>query len=144
KEGIKVKAGYDFDSNCRFPYEKNNPVPFFREDIRNIKPKDIRPLLHPEKYSILIGCAPCQTFSKHTQKNRNRHKDEKWSLLSVFGRLAKSLKPDFISMENVPELQDKNVFLDFVKLLEQSGYYVSYEVVFCSDYGIIQSRKRLV
>jgi DNA (cytosine-5)-methyltransferase 1 len=36
------------------------------------------------------------------------------------------------------------VFMDFVTLLSQLGYFVHYEIVNCPDYGIPQNRKRLV
>jgi DNA (cytosine-5)-methyltransferase 1 len=38
----------------------------------------------------------------------------------------------------------KNVLGDFVKLLEQEGYSVSVNVVYCPQYGIPQTRRRLV
>ena len=47
-------------------------------------------------------------------------------------------------MENVPELSKTKVFADFISDLETNGYHVSYQVVFCPDYGIPQNRKRLV
>ena len=47
-------------------------------------------------------------------------------------------------MENVPELSNQTVFKDFVKKLEEQQYSVSWSIVYCPDYGIPQTRKRLV
>ena len=57
------------------------------------------------------------------------------------------MKPDIVSMENVPRLvsfKKADVFGDFLKMLEDNGYFYFYEVVNCPDYGIPQNRKRLV
>ena len=52
--------------------------------------------------------------------------------------------PDVVSMENVPELRNEQVFFDFANSLKELGYNVNYQVVYCPDYGIPQNRKRLV
>ena len=55
--------------------------------------------------------------------------------------------PDVVSMENVPELrryEGAPVFHDFVSKLNRCGYHVSWYEVYCPDYGVPQSRKRLV
>lgn len=144
KEGISVKAGIDLDPTCKYAYEKNNDVRFLEKDIGNVTAEELKKLFEKNKYSVLVGCAPCQTFSKHTQKIKNRKKDHKWNLISQFSRLAVKAKPDFISMENVPQLADQTIFEEFVTSLENAGYMVSWEIVFCPDYGIPQNRKRLV
>ena len=45
-------------------------------------------------------------------------------------------------MENVPQLADHPVFTEFVRNL--SGYYIWYDVIQCSRFGVPQTRKRLV
>ncbi|MCD8185333.1 MAG: DNA cytosine methyltransferase, partial [Rikenellaceae bacterium] len=52
-----------------------------------------------------------------------------------------------ITMENVSQIlgfKQRPVFNDFLAKLETLGYNVTYEVIFCPDYGIPQTRKRLV
>jgi DNA (cytosine-5)-methyltransferase 1 len=53
-------------------------------------------------------------------------------------------QPNVISMENVPQLVETEIFNDFVTALKSLGYFVSFQVVFCPDYGIPQRRRRLV
>lgn len=47
-------------------------------------------------------------------------------------------------MENVPELEKEIVFIDFVNTLKTLNYNVSYSVVNVADYGVAQSRRRLI
>lgn len=50
-------------------------------------------------------------------------------------------------MENVSQIlsfKQKPVLDDFISTLKQNGYYVTFKTVFCPDYGIPQTRKRLV
>lgn len=88
-----------------------------------------------------MGCAPCQPFSTYSLRyTKEGPKDEKWKLLYYFRDLVKEIKPDIISMENVPQLVKKEVFEDFVNGLETQGYHVSWQIVNCADYGVPQSR----
>lgn len=144
KSGINVVAGIDSDTSCTFPYSYNNNCDFIGTKIENISGKEIRNYLRPFKYKVLVGCAPCQPFSKHRKdkKDRSTHKD--WNLLSEFGRLIKEVKPSIVSMENVPGLVSELVFQEFLKLLHENEYYVKYEVVNVADFGVPQTRRRLI
>ncbi len=146
QSGIKVVVGIDFDENCKYAYEENNNSRFICRDITKLTPEEVY-TFYPEDIDIhiLAGCAPCQPFSKYTQRYRkNGYKDEKWKLLYSFGLIAKKILPEIIAMENVPELLNTNVFLDFITELKSCGYSIFYTVAFCPDYGIPQNRKRLI
>lgn len=141
--GIHVKAGIDLDETCKYAYEENNPgTTFIADSVSNINPEDISEYLDLGKYSLLCGCAPCQTFSTYNQKASE--KDHRWWLLNEFGRLIKELLPDYVTMENVPGLVGQNVFDSFLETLKSKGYFFTYSIVDCPDYGIPQKRKRLV
>lgn len=71
-------------------------------------------------------------------------KTKKWKLLYCFASLVTEIQPDIISMENVPQLVKTLVFNDFIKVLEATDYHVSWRIVNCAEYGVPQSRKRLV
>lgn len=143
--GINVIAGFDIDNSCKFAYEANNNAVFFDEDVTNIQSKEINKLYPKNSIRILVGCAPCQPFSRYSSRYRkNGRKDNKWELLYSFSRLANECLPEIISMENVPNLRNEDVFNDFVTVLKKVGYYVTYQVVYCPDYGVPQNRKRLV
>ena len=144
KSGVRVKAGYDIDPTSRYPYEFNNKVPFIEKDINCLTSREVNGHFDDENKKILVGCAPCQPFSSHTQKIKNREKGDKWNLLYSFARIIRSIEPEIISMENVSNLTRFEPFKDFKAVLEKMGYCIDYSVVNCADYGIPQYRKRLV
>jgi DNA (cytosine-5)-methyltransferase 1 len=139
--GVKVVAGYDTDEKCQLPYEANNNSKFINQSVVHIDAKQLDSEFLNSSVKLLAGCAPCQPFSNYTQA---LPKDSRWELLSEFGRLIIELGPELVTMENVPALQKHSVFIKFVETLEKSGYYVSHSVAYCPDYGVPQSRKRLV
>lgn len=139
--GINIVAGYDIDSNCKYPYEFNNKAKFIEKSVTDIQGSEIKDFLSGSTVSLLAGCAPCQPFSKYTQK---LPKDERWGLLYQFGRLIKESEPDLITMENVPDLVKHDVYSDFKSELIEAGYHIYDQVVFCPDYGMAQTRRRLV
>lgn len=144
KAGIKVIAGLDFDNSCEYAYEKNNNAPFISADISDYSSEKLINKYSDGAIKVLVGCAPCQTFSKHTQKNPNRISDKKWTLLNSFSEKVESISPDIISMENVPGLVKYEIFKNFLNILQCLGYHVNYEIVKCEEYGIPQFRRRLV
>lgn len=144
RSGIDVLAGVDSDSTCRYAYEANNDSVFVNKEIQNLTRKDIYNIFNSKNIDIMAGCAPCQPFSRHTQKNKFRKDDEKWGLLYHFANLIKQVKPKIVTMENVPQITTQKVFNDFISLLKQTGYSISWTKVFSPDYGIPQKRTRLV
>ena len=154
--GLDVSAGIDLDSSCKYAYEHNNAnTQFIVADVDTITPEEVAALYPENGLRILVGCAPCQPFSKYTKRyrkaeqNGGRENDEwqqdnKWKLLYSFANITKHLLPDIVSMENVPELADEQVFEDFRNTLIQLAYNVSCSIVYCPDYGVPQNRRRLV
>ena len=53
---------------------------------------------------ILVGCAPCQGFSAHRKKDKEKPEDQRNSLIRTFAQLAIQINPDYIVMENVQEV----------------------------------------
>lgn len=142
--GIEVVAGYDVDKACRYPYEHNNrPVVFRKRSVANVTGKQLAALYPPNCWKVLVGCAPCQPFSKYTQGTEPSNHD-KWRLLYEFGRIVRGLMPVVVSMENVLELKRHEVYTDFYDKLVGLGYHVSSHEIYCPDYGIPQQRTRLV
>lgn len=145
-KGFRILKGFDLDETCQYAYESNNNARFVYKDVRRVTKEDILPLYSKDAIRVLAGCAPCQPFSSYAFKNKNKDQD-KYNLLDEFGRLVKEVQPDIVTMENVPAITSfklKPVLTDFVQTLKDEGYYVSYQVVFCPNYGIPQTRKRLV
>ena len=143
-EGFKIAAGIDIDERCRFPYEQNNESKFFCEDVSDLSSENIKVLFTPGEPSILVGCAPCQPYSSYGRKQD----PTQWGLLENFAQIVRDVKPDVVSMENVPRLrnfQDGQVFKIFTDALEKAGYGKPTVVTaYAPDYGVPQTRSRLV
>ena len=140
--GIQIAAGIDIDPTCRFPFEANNAATFLERDVAKLTADEIAPFFEEGDLSLLAGCAPCQPFSTYSRSGRNREYESQWPLVSSFGRLVKNLRPDLVTMENVPQLADHPVFEQLLKSL--SDYHKWWQVVECASIGVPQTRKRLV
>lgn len=142
--GFNVVAGYDIDENCKYAYEKNNDAEFFARDVAKLTAKEIEKHFSGKVPSVLAGCAPCQPFS--TYKHRYEE-DPKWNFVTKFAALAVAVKPDFITMENVPALlkyKDGSVFKRFCSIIQKGGYDLEWSIERCERYGVPQKRRRLV
>ena len=143
--GINVVAGIDNDITCQFAYETNNSARFICKDIDKIHGYELKKYYLEKGTRVLVGCAPCQPFSKYSSKYRkNGQRDNKWKLLYSFERLVREVQPDIVSIENVPNLLKEKVFSDFKKSLEEMNYNIWNGIIFCPDYGVPQNRRRLV
>ncbi|MDR0507912.1 MAG: DNA (cytosine-5-)-methyltransferase [Dysgonamonadaceae bacterium] len=144
-ENLNVISGYDNDISCKFTYETNNNAIFHTEDVSKLSGETLNKEFG-KNIKVLVGCAPCQPFSSYSFKVKKKD-ENKLNLLYSFSRLIEETQPTIVSMENVPQLVDFNkftIFKDFYDKLKSLGYFVSYKVVFCPDYGIPQRRRRLV
>jgi DNA (cytosine-5)-methyltransferase 1 len=147
QEGFNVKAGIDLDGTCEYAFQHNNKSKFIKKDVKDLTSDEVKSLFGDVKIKILVGCAPCQPFSVYNTKIKEV-KDDKWSLIKQFSRLIEDIKPDIISMENVPQLEkyeDGAVFQEFLDNLTKNGYQKPYfEIVNAQNFGVPQRRRRLV
>lgn len=139
QSGVRICAGIDADHTCRYPFEANVRAKFHRMDVAGITPEFVDSLFPPRSTRILAGCAPCQPFSTYAHNTRRDR-----SLPMRFADLIGRMLPDIVAMENVPGLARYSVFKRFLGVLERAEYHVWYGVVDCAQYGVPQTRKRLV
>lgn len=142
KAGVDIRAGIDLDPSCRHPFEANVGAEFHELDLFGLSPGFVDSLFAPGRPRVLSGCAPCQPFSTYT--NGRRNPNSQWKLLDKFAEIVQELRPEVVTMENVSLLARHAVFSNFVTVLRRSGYRLSHSVVRCSEYGVPQSRRRLV
>jgi|TARA_A100001518_G_C1223444_1_gene69290 DNA (cytosine-5)-methyltransferase 1 len=141
--GIKVTHGIDFDPACKYAYEKNNDgAIFIHKSIIDVNSKEVIELFGESNPRLLAGCAPCQPFSKYASTRKSD--DDKWKLLGEFQRLIHECAPELVTMENVPQLRTHPIYKKFLESLTASGYFFDQKVIACANYGLPQSRKRLV
>lgn len=142
KVGVRVSLGVDIDPACEYPYSSNNKAKFLLKSVDDVKASELLKAYEGADIKLLAGCAPCQTFSSYNQKADSS--DDRWWLLLQFVRLVKETKPELVTMENVPGLIEQDVFQTFLDALSAQGYFVTYKVVNCAEYGLPQQRNRLV
>ena len=141
--GIPVVEGVDIDPKCEYAYSHNTNAKYRHMSVTRYSASDIEKALGDVDVKVLAGCAPCQPFSTYAQGvARTDHK--RWSLLRHFGKLAEEAKPQIVTMENVWPLAKHRAFDRFVSRLRRVGYHVRTYRVDCREYGVPQSRVRLV
>jgi DNA (cytosine-5)-methyltransferase 1 len=141
--GLGVKLGVDIKPACQFPYEANNSVPFLLKNVEILKARELRAALRGADVSVLAGCAPCQAFSTYNVRRGHRIPN-KFSLVRRFATLIDEVRPDIVTMENVPYLRRRDAFRSFYVGLVEAGYHVWHDIVDVRHYGVPQTRKRLV
>lgn len=109
------------------------------EDISKVDTEEI-----PE-CDIVIGGFPCQGFSV---ANTKRHEsDERNALYKQLIRVIDAKKPKFFLAENVKGLTNfakGTVFQMILSDFSSLGYQVSYRVLNAADYGVPQTRQRVI
>ena len=142
RAGVAIAAGIDIDSVCRHPFETNVKAPFLEIDVAELLPSDVASLWYDGAIRVLAGCAPCQPFSTYAQGRTEA--TNQWQLLRRFADIVNELRPEIVTMENVPRLASHHVFDEFLSTLDSAGYAHNHAVVRCADYGVPQTRSRLV
>jgi DNA (cytosine-5)-methyltransferase 1 len=142
---FQVLGAVEIEGNAFSTYKANHPeVKVFKQDVRTISGESLRKLAPSQTIDILAGCPPCQGFSSLTSKYKKPHPGNR--LVKEMTRLVVEIQPRAIMMENVPGLRDKGkrLFNKFVRTLESHGYIIRQGVLQVADFGVPQSRRRLV
>lgn len=146
--GIPVSAGFDNDQSCQYAYETNNKAKFICADISDVSAEDVSCRFIGNAIRVIIGCAPCQPYSTYSYKYKKERvsEDPRYDLLRQFTRIVSDIQPEIVSMENVPDLYKRGYkqYIEFISMLTDNGYAVFQKIVNCYEYGVPQSRKRLV
>jgi DNA (cytosine-5)-methyltransferase 1 len=145
--GMDIKLGLDIEPQASKTFRANFPeATFIERDIAQVDPLDIRGDIGDDKTPLLVSaCAPCQPYSSFVGR---RPSDPRRALLLRLLPFIRTLRPEFVFVENVPGLKaaraNAGTFSRFCKALREEGYHVTFEVVDCQHYGVPQRRRRLV
>lgn len=93
----------------------------------------------PHRPDIVLGGPPCQPFSRSGKQAGN---EDPRNGVAIFLYLARQMDPDFVLMENVPNLKHHGL-QRIVDELEQMGYRCYTSILNSVDYGVAQRRRRL-
>lgn len=149
--GFRVCFANDFEDVCVRTYRYNHPeLPansVLKEDIRKIV-DNIEDYVK-EDIDIVVGGPPCQSFSSANQ--RRIIDDPRNVLYRYYIETIKKICPKFVLMENVKGMLSvaNQVVEDYKAIrIERNGkfytYDVSYRLLNAMNFGVAQSRERLI
>ncbi|PAK21370.1 hypothetical protein CJJ23_02410 [Mycoplasmopsis agassizii] len=102
---------------------------------------------YKNKIDVIIAGPPCQGFSMSGKREIN---DVRNTLFEQVVNVAEIIEPKYIVIENVVGLlsmkndQGEDIKELIQKSFENIGYRVNYKVLNAADYGVPQSRKRVI
>ncbi|KAL4803267.1 S-adenosyl-L-methionine-dependent methyltransferase [Aspergillus unguis] len=140
--GLHIKWAFDLSPHAGATYRLNFPTVLFDEsDIFHFLVNDEEFL----RIDITHGSPPCQTWSPaHTSAGPND--DANSACIFACGDLIRKAKPRVHTMEETSGLIERHqeVFFGVVHDFLEIGYSVRWAVLKCREYGVPQTRKRLV
>lgn len=143
---FKTQVAFEIDEIASKVYKLNHTsTTVITKDIRDVSVSEIKKHLDNKTIHLLAGCPPCQGFSSMRRLNKKGSvRDMRNSLIMEYVRIVEELMPYTIMMENVAGLAHYHLFKSALKVFDSLGYYVDWKIVNVKDYGVPQSRERLV
>jgi len=137
--GHKIVWANDFDKDCLETYRRNIGNHIIGEDICKL-PSSLIPFA-----DCVVGGFPCQGFSMANLLRSES--DDRNKLYKQFLRVVRDKQPRYFLAENVRgilSLDHGKVIRRIVKDFEGAGYRVRYSVFNMADYGVPQTRHRVL
>lgn len=144
RAGYRVTAGSDHDPDAAATFARNFPeAAALCGDVRDAQLREQLYAVAADA-DVLVGGPPCQAFSQ--VRNHTRLIDDpRNSLYREFISAVESALPDAFLMENVPGLAQMGVKEQVLRDLSLDGEYaVRAQLVDAADFGVPQTRKRLL
>jgi len=148
KRNFEIAWANDIDEAACVTYRKYFKQDIVCGDITRIldnKHNAMFDKLMPSKVDIILGGFPCQDFS-HAGK-RKGFNSRRGLLYQSMAEVIKRTKPVLFVAENVRGLLTINggeAIQTIIKDFEKLGYHVNYKLLMAADYGVPQTRERVV
>lgn len=168
RAGIHLLLACEFDKICRRTITANRPDIGLIGDIWKYDVSQIREYagLEPEdEIDVMVGGPPCQAFS--TAGARRGFHDERGNAFLRYVNLILEMRPRFAVIENVrgllsapmahtphsdrgldwipnPEERPGGALMHILGMLRAGGYGVSFNLYNAANFGVPQSRERVI
>ena len=109
----------------------------------------IRTTCKKQKIDVVMATPPCQGMST---AGKQSELDKRNDLFLYAVKLIKDIKPDYFIFENVPGFMttsilynnEKRLIPDVIKEILRTRYSMSFNIIDTKDYGVPQSRTRMI
>ncbi len=146
--GFRTVLGVDIHSPSIASFRRNHPgAAAVLGDISKLTEADVRVLIGDARPTVVSAGVPCQGFSL---SNRKRWQDDDRNFLfREFVRFVEMLDPEVILLENVSGMRSTKggqFVRDITRAMEGagSGYAVESRLLNSADFGVPQTRRRLI
>ena len=167
--GFEIRVAVECDKFASETIRQNRPdLPMLQNRIEELTTGQILEAagLRRGEPTVITAGPSCQAFS--TLGSRGSVSEPQGTLFRHFLRVVREARPRFFIMENVkgvlsaaikhrplnqrgpgfpalaPEEELGSAFLLILKELQELGYYVTFDVVNAADYGVPQTRERVL
>jgi len=148
--GFRIAAALEINPHRCAVYEKNLRLRPIQMDVRKVSAREILKNAGLRKGSkfCVVGCPPCQSFSKLSDTRMvDTKNDPRSGFVSRFANLVVGMMPMAIVFENVSWMvrgPGRKFFDEYLGILRGAGYYTIHNIINASDMGVPQNRKRVV
>lgn len=168
KAGIPLLLACEIDAACRRTITANRPEIGLLGDIGKYSAQEVRTaagLSQNDEIDLVVGGPPCQAFS--TAGARRGLSDIRGNALLQYLDMIVALRPRFAVLENVRGLLSApllhtphaergdnwspaamalpgGVLLHILEILREAGYVVSFNLYNSANFGVPQSRERVI
>lgn len=153
KDFYKICGGIDINPIALSTYHKNYNVPTIEADISALY-NDVDRISDTFQITsnhnmplVIIGCAPCQGYSPHRKVKQDRPEDARNTLIGAFADIAVQFTPDFVVMENVPEILNgkyRHHYDEAKAVFQARGYSIVQKIYNAAGFGVPQARNRAI
>ena len=140
RAGVDVLYGFDISERALESFETNHEATAVKHDIREGVPERFENL----DVDIVFGSPPCKGFSD--ARGSRSLDDERNQLVFSFIQWVDHFQPAYVLMENVAGMTTiSEEFLTAIEdEYEDAGYSVSWETLNAADFGVPQTRERVI
>jgi DNA (cytosine-5)-methyltransferase 1 len=143
--GFKCAFAVDMNSAAIDTFSENHKnVLTYVDDVSKLKDSVLKKMLDGKKISLVCGGPPCQGMSTVGEGIPD---DPRNFLFLQFVRIVKTIKPEFVLMENVTGLlgkKNEKILNGVLKEFRKIGYVMHVRVMSAENYGVPQKRRRTI